>query len=157
MERAGRRDSSQQCRRQQAVAVSLRPTERPCRLPAAPPARSLGGAPLWPADALPAPQPCAHCGAPATFEVQLMAPAIHYLEESAEWLEEEGASSGEVAAGQGPIAGAAGQQAGGAGVQPILRPPPSWEWATVAVYSCSQSCPPGEGGFVEEQAFVENE
>lgn len=74
-----------------------------------------------------------------------MAPTIHYLEESADWLEEEGGSSSSREGAGGSVAG-------------ILRPPASWEWATVAVFSCSRSCVP-EGGsvFVEEQALVENE
>ncbi|GAB4818916.1 hypothetical protein N2152v2_005962 [Parachlorella kessleri] len=111
---------------------------------------SFGGTPLWPDDALPAPQPCAACGAPLVFELQLMAPAIHYLDESADWLLEGGkeldSRSDE----------AAGTADGGC---EVLRPPASWEWATVAVYSCSRSCQPQEGAgpFVEEQVFVGNE
>jgi hypothetical protein len=84
-----------------------------------------------------------------------MAPAIHYLDESADWLLEEGEEQGGSAKS---LAGEGGQSESGVSAT-ILRPPASWEWATVAVYSCSKSCAPqaDEGLFVEEQVFVENE
>ena len=117
---------------------------------------SFAGTPLWPDDALPAPQPCDACGAPLVFELQLMAPAIHYLNESADWLleeEEQQDNRSEEAAGAAEEGGA------DADAGKVLRPPASWEWATVAVYSCSRSCQPQEcaGALVEGQVFVGNE
>ena len=78
--------------------------------------RSFGGAVLWPAVSRPAPEPCGACGGPRAFELQLMGPLVHFLEEAGEWLRE----------------GPQGSQ--------VAAPPPSWCWATVAVYSCAGSC-----------------
>lgn len=102
----------------------------------------FGGELLWPEGKQPSPGMCARCGAPRTFEVQLMGPAISYMEESAGWIE-----GGSLGGGPAPV---------------LVRPPPTWEWITVAVFSCSKSCGPvSESGtnscFMEEQVFVANE
>eukprot|EP00887_Chlorella_sp_A99_P003066 scaffold9.g3066.t1 len=86
---------------------------------------SFGGEPLWPGRAPPVAQPCARCGGPRVFELQLMTPAIPYLEESADWLAEQGGAEG------------AGR---------VLRPPAGWDWLTVAALTCRGSCGPGAAG-----------
>lgn len=64
-----------------------------------------------------------------------MTPLIPALTEAAEWL----------AAGDPGAAAAAS-----------LQPPDSWEWLTVAVFSCSGSCG-GEAAVVQEEVILVNE
>lgn len=65
-----------------------------------------------------------------------MAPLIHGLAESAEWL-----------AAEGDCTAAAGA---------LLQPPDSWEWLTVAVFSCSRGCDT-RGAVAEEAVALANE
>lgn len=90
-----------------------------------------GGDILWPGAELPDPGHCSNCGAAREFSVQLMAPAISALEESADWLEAEGLESGAVE-----------------------RPPPSWDWATAAVFCCKDRCQSAKECYVEEEVFL---
>lgn len=69
-----------------------------------------------------------------------MTPLIPALAEAAEWL-------------------AADASSGGAAAGASLQPPDSWEWLTVAVFSCSASCGGGGGApaLVEEGVALVNE
>ena len=76
------------------------------------------------------------------FELQLMAPLIHGLTESAEWL----------------AAGAGGAAAAAAGN--LVLPCDSWEWLTLCVFSCRASCcgdAAADAAVVEEAVVAANE
>ncbi|KAK3257421.1 hypothetical protein CYMTET_33490, partial [Cymbomonas tetramitiformis] len=102
---------------------------------------SFGGEPIWPKKNNPVVRPCHRCGAPRTFEMQLMPPLLHYFEEGADWEASQGwAASPEIDLD-------------------------AWDWLTAVVYTCSKSCwGEVEGAahadlpfFVEEQILVESE
>jgi hypothetical protein len=84
---------------------------------------------LWPGENLPQPAQCRACGSERRFLLQLMTPTIAALEESADWLE----------VGNGSI----------------LCAPPSWDWATVAIFACSQRCSGIENG--DDSVWIEEE
>lgn len=67
-----------------------------------------------------------------------MTPLIPALTEAAEWLAAE---------------------EGGAAAAASLQPPDSWEWLTVAVFSCSGSCcgSGGEAALIQEEVVLVNE
>mmetsp|Transcript_19793 Transcript_19793/g.47231 ORF Transcript_19793/g.47231 Transcript_19793/m.47231 type:complete len:415 (+) Transcript_19793:85-1329(+) len=79
----------------------------------------FGAEVLWPSGEAPRPPPCSACGEPRVFELQLMPPLVHFLDEAADWARDGGGEP--------------------------RRPPSSWSWGTVAVYTCRASCPPREG------------
>lgn len=105
------------------------------KLQAAPEQCSRHGGPgalLWPLDGdPPEPAPCPLCGSERRFELQLMSPVLAALDESAEWLEAEGVQK-----------------------EVIIRPPASWDFATVVVYSCAGQCAPPSGAWAEEEVVV---
>lgn len=90
---------------------------------------------MWPAASQPKPPPCALCGAARQFEVQLMPPLVHYLEEAAAWTQDDDTYD-------------TGQ---------MVHPPTSWAWATVAVYTCSGNCETVDGSPAEEWIALVNE
>ena len=184
---AAKASAAQQAQR--ARALCRRFSKRLRRAPQQCARLDPGGEPLWPDAVVPAHACCAACGAPRRFELQLMAPLVAALEEAADWAEEleqpdtrcadpgraergGASSSGENSTG-GSACGSRGSvpecgleraegrdTAGGFAAQPKwLRPPDSWEWLTVAVFTCSVSCHAGGGTacFVEEEAVFVNE
>ena len=121
---------------------------------------SFGGQVLWPGREPPAADPCGRCGGPRVFEVQLMSPAITYLEETADWLAAEQQTQEQQERQQQQLE-EEGSGSGGSWPR-LLRPPASWGWLTIAVLCCRTSCPPGSsgssgssrGGYVEEQVVL---
>ena len=88
--------------------------------------------PLWPSERRPAPPPCPRCRGPRRFELQLMAPLIHFLGE-----------------------GIAAPQHGPALEEALL----DWDWATAVLCSCARSCYAGDQGAIEystESVWVYN-
>ena len=85
---------------------------------------SWGGVPLWPKKQKPDPGPCLHCGAQQVFEMQVLAPTLHFLEETCTWLmddDDEADSHVEQ-------------------IQSAMQVLSSWQWLTVAVFSCPNAC-----------------
>lgn len=72
-------------------------------------------------------------------DVQLMAPLIPLLEEAAEWVKD--------------------GNAGPARATVFVSVPVSWEWLTIAVFTCAKGCAAGEQtcGIVEETVVIANE
>uniref|UniRef100_A0A383VRP2 Programmed cell death protein 2 C-terminal domain-containing protein n=1 Tax=Tetradesmus obliquus TaxID=3088 RepID=A0A383VRP2_TETOB len=79
---------------------------------------SLGGPLLWPKASLPQPPPCAACGGPRAFELQLMPSLMQLSIEAAQMALEQ----------HMPVDAAA--------VDAVAN----WDWATVAVFTCQASC-----------------
>ncbi|KAL2628954.1 hypothetical protein R1flu_013640 [Riccia fluitans] len=71
---------------------------------------SFGGRPLYATDERSDPANCTACGGPRVFEVQLMPPLLYYLQQAHRDL------------------------------PPTSYGPEDWEWHTVLVFSCAQSC-----------------
>ena len=139
--------------------------------------RCVGDAPLWPLPEAPAPAACPSCGASRRFELQLMAPLCAALEEAAAWAAEleaaeavasedgrgthahSGGPGGETrAACRGGSAPAACSEPGR--TPGLCTPPDSWEWLTVAVFTCSDDCHAGGDaapGCREEEVALANE
>lgn len=130
--------------------------------------RDPRGMPMWagsrgrpPAGMPPA---CERCGAPRTFECQLMPQLVCALEEAAAWRDEE-----EEPTAEARMEGAAAENVAADGAPaPKTRPPPAvdalravagggddadaLDWGVLAVYSCSASCAmrDGECGYATE-------
>ncbi len=139
--------------------------------------RCVGDAPLWPLPEAPAPAACTSCGAPRRFELQLMAPLCAALEEAAAWaaeLEATEMTASEEGRGAHAHSGGPGGETGPAcwsGSAPAAcsapgqtpgpcTPPDSWEWLTVAVFTCSDDCHAGGDavlGCWEEEVALANE
>ncbi|KAL3697569.1 hypothetical protein R1sor_011645 [Riccia sorocarpa] len=71
---------------------------------------SFGGKPLYATDHRTDPAVCAACGGPRVFEMQLMPPLLYYLQQAHKDL------------------------------PPSSYGPEEWEWDTVLIFSCAQSC-----------------
>mmetsp|Transcript_25665 Transcript_25665/g.45697 ORF Transcript_25665/g.45697 Transcript_25665/m.45697 type:complete len:113 (-) Transcript_25665:21-359(-) len=95
---------------------------------------SYGGSVLWPSVGQPEPPPCAACGSARHFEMQLMPPLVYFLEEAAAWVQD---GSHDTAA--------------------MARPPTSWAWSTVAVYTCAANCAADDRSVAEEWIALINE
>ena len=89
----------------------------------------FGGEVLWPCSRTDNAACCPLCNGNRIFEVQLMSPAVAALEEAVAWVEEDGG-------------------------QPEYRPPLSWEWTTIGVWSCENNC--GDG-WCEEYVEMVND
>ncbi|KAK9846155.1 hypothetical protein WJX84_001791 [Apatococcus fuscideae] len=89
---------------------------------------------LWPSAQDPGMSSCEACGAPRVFEMQLMSPLMHSMHEAADWA----ACDNE---------------------EEVPRPPDSWQWLTIALFTCSKSCRNIQDGssLVEEQLVLFNE
>ncbi|KAG0575991.1 hypothetical protein KC19_5G046600 [Ceratodon purpureus] len=70
----------------------------------------FGGRPLWATDAHDEPGTCGACGGPRVYEMQLMPPVLYFLQQAYKDL------------------------------PPSAYGPNDWEWSTLVVYSCAQSC-----------------
>nr|XP_024398133.1 programmed cell death protein 2-like [Physcomitrium patens]PNR37948.1 hypothetical protein PHYPA_021058 [Physcomitrium patens] len=70
----------------------------------------FGGRPLWATDAHDEPGTCGACGGPRVYEMQLMPPVLYFLQQAYKDL------------------------------PPSTYGPDDWEWSTLVVYSCAQSC-----------------
>lgn len=145
-----------------------------------------GGLPLWPTGEAPSAGPCAHCGGPRVFEMQLMAPVISLIMEATEYLSlsaggaeqqeaEEGAAAGgpqhdamSTVSGSAMTTSSAAGYAAKQGAQladpAAINGAANWDICTVAVYSCRGSCvqggqvDPASGVvWVEEQVALVNE
>ena len=82
---------------------------------------SWGGTPLWPKKQKPSPDPCLHCGAKQLFEMQILAPLMHFLEETCTWaLDDEQDCSSQI--------------------EIAMQVLSNWQWLTIAVFSCSSGC-----------------
>lgn len=75
---------------------------------------------LWPDRELPAVPPCTCCGAARVVELQLIAPLAAALEEANEYLRESEGSG-------------------------TVLVPDTWDWSTVAVWTCGASCAASSG------------
>ena len=137
----------------------------------------VGDAPLWPLPEAPAPAACPACGAPRRFELQLMAPLCAALEEAAVWAAEleatEMTASEEECGAHAQSSGLGGDTGpacwGGSAPAACSAPgqtpgpctlPDSWEWLTVAVFTCSDDCHAGGDavlGCWEEEVALANE
>ncbi|KAK9806867.1 hypothetical protein WJX72_005509 [[Myrmecia] bisecta] len=95
---------------------------------------SFGGKVLWPGSRPPAVPACDTCRRARVFEMQLMAPLIHLTEEAAEWLQGDGMAE-----------------------QDLVTLLPDWDWLTVAVFTCPNSCESAGSEVVEECAVMFNE
>jgi pre-rRNA-processing protein TSR4 len=71
---------------------------------------SFGGRPLWATDAHDEPGTCGACGGPRVYEMQLMPPVLYFLQQAYKDL------------------------------PPSEYGPNDWDWSTLVVYSCAQSC-----------------
>mmetsp|Transcript_4013 Transcript_4013/g.10141 ORF Transcript_4013/g.10141 Transcript_4013/m.10141 type:complete len:420 (+) Transcript_4013:306-1565(+) len=119
----------------QIDSVAMKFLKRLARAPSQCARYSYAGCAMWPAASQPKPPPCALCGAARQFEVQLMPPLVHYLEEAAAWTQDDDTYD-------------TGQ---------MVHPPTSWAWATVAVYTCSGNCETVDGSPAEEWIALVNE
>ena len=82
---------------------------------------SWGGTPLWPKKQKPIPGSCIRCGAKRVFEMQILAPLMHFLEETCTWmLDDDHDCSGQI--------------------ELAMQVLSNWQWLTVAVFSCSNEC-----------------
>lgn len=82
---------------------------------------SWGGSPLWPKKQKPSPGSCSRCGAHLIFEMQILAPFMHFLEETCTWmLDDDQDCSGQI--------------------ELAMQVLSNWQWLTVAVFSCSNAC-----------------
>ena len=82
---------------------------------------SWGGLPLWPKKTKPTPCQCVHCGAHQVFEMQILAPLMHFLEETCGWLLDEEHDCTEQ-------------------IESAMQVLSNWQWLTVAVFSCPNAC-----------------
>lgn len=83
---------------------------------------------------------CGVCGRERVFEMQLMSPVVAAIEEVAGWMEVDVGAS------------LLGEEKGKKGVIPE-----GWEWVTIGVWTCPQSCSISGGGWVEEEVCICNE
>jgi hypothetical protein len=84
---------------------------------------------------------CGVCGRERVFEMQLMSPVVAAIEEVAGWMEVDlvGSLPGEE---KGKTKGVI---------------PDGWEWVTIGVWACPQSCSSGGGCWVEEEVCICND
>ncbi len=82
---------------------------------------SWGGLPLWPKKTKPTPGQCVHCGAHQVFEMQILAPLMHFLEETCAWLLDEEHDCTEQ-------------------IESAMQVLSNWQWLTVAVFCCPHAC-----------------
>ncbi len=82
---------------------------------------SRGGLPLWPKKTKPTPGQCLHCGAQQVFEMQILAPLMHFLEETCGWLLDDEHDCTEQ-------------------IECAMQVLSNWQWLTVAVFSCPHAC-----------------
>jgi pre-rRNA-processing protein TSR4 len=75
----------------------------------------FGGQPLWAREVQEQAGTCAACGGPRVYEMQLMPPLLYFLQQAYKDL------------------------------PPSLYATHDWEWSTVIVFSCAQSCSQGAG------------
>ncbi|CAM6040715.1 unnamed protein product [Sphagnum compactum] len=80
----------------------------------------FGGQPLWAREVQQQPGTCAACGGPCVYEMQLMPPLLYFLQQAYKDL------------------------------PPSSYATHDWEWSTVIVFSCAQSCSQGAG----DQAMI---
>jgi pre-rRNA-processing protein TSR4 len=80
----------------------------------------FGAQPLWAREVQQQPGPCAACGGPRVYEMQLMPPLLYFLQQAYKDL------------------------------PPSSYATHDWEWSTVIVFSCAQSCSQGAG----DQAMI---
>ena len=107
---------------------------------------SWGGTPLWPKKQKPSPGPCLHCGAQQVFEMQILAPLMHFLEETCTWALDD-------------------QQDCSSQIEIAMQALLSWQWLTIAVFSCSNGCLPqtkvnvadGQGLWIEQTIMIASE
>lgn len=125
-----------------------------------------GGEPLWPKAQLPSPSPCACCGSPRVFEMQLMAPVISLMMEAKDWMKQgagepgkdhdSDAASSHCQSESAPYGAAIADAA-------ALNGAANWDICTVAAYTCVACCAPEptDGDmvpvWVEEEVVVVNE
>lgn len=81
----------------------------------------MGAALVWPAEEAPSFPPCPHCGEQRALELQVMAPLWHYFEECLPWYD-----------------GLATPRPEGLCTDVLQQP--QWDWLTVAVATCPESC-----------------
>ncbi|GLC43497.1 hypothetical protein PLESTM_001479600 [Pleodorina starrii] len=93
---------------------------------------SRGGDVLWPLQEAPQPPPCASCGAPRVFELQLTAPLLAMVLECADWL-------------QGPDLEKH---------WPAINAAANWDFTTLAVYTCSANCHAASSGAPVQEGAV---
>lgn len=89
----------------------------------------FNGSHLNPSSSSIQPSACS-CGSPRVFEMQLMPYLIHALQEAAEWLSSE--------------------EANGIQRRYAMNAFLEWDWTTMSVFTCSQSCEIGHLGLVDE-------
>lgn len=82
---------------------------------------SWGGAPIWPKKQKPTAGQCAHCGRQQVFEMQILAPLMHFIEETCTWLLDE-------------------EQDCSQQIESAMQVLASWQWLTVAVFTCPYPC-----------------
>lgn len=82
---------------------------------------SWGGTPLWPKKQKPIPGLCIRCGAQQVFEMQILAPLMHFLEETCTWMLDDDQDCFNQ-------------------IEVAMQVLSNWQWLTVAVFSCSNEC-----------------
>ena len=84
---------------------------------------------------------CGGCGRARVFEMQLMSPVVAAIEEVAGWMEVD------------LVASLPGEEKGK--TKGVI--PDGWEWVTIGVWTCPQSCSSSDGCWVEEEVCICND
>ena len=87
---------------------------------------SWNGKLLWPSKQTPAARQCLHCGSQQVFEMQILAPLLHFLEETCTWLIDDDNNSH------------CSEQ-----IATAMQALSNWQWLTVAIFSCPNACQAG--------------